>query len=268
MQTTSQSLSSLFSLPNRGALVTGGGKGIGRGIALRLSEAGAVVVAADIDVESALETVAHIERAGGRAKALRLDVAQPAECRRAVSETIAFAGHLAILVNNAGVFPFSPVDATSEELWDRTLDINLKGAFFLAQAAAKHMTPDAHGSIINIASIDALHPSGSLVHYDASKGGMLMMTRSLAAELGPKGIRVNTICPGSIATPGASAAMASAVPPGTDPKTIAAAFEARVPLRRTGTPDDIATAAVFLASDAASYVTGAHLVIDGGYLMS
>jgi NAD(P)-dependent dehydrogenase (short-subunit alcohol dehydrogenase family) len=179
-----------------------------------------------------------------------------------------------ILVNNAGVFPFAPVLEVTEALWDRVLNVNLRGAFFCAQAAARQMAQAGRGGrIINIASIDALHPTGALTHYDTSKGGMVMMTKSLAKELGPYGITVNAIAPGSIATPGAAAATASASAASTanlddGGEDLMAAFLARIPLGRVGQPDDIATAALFLASDAASYITGSLLVVDGGYLLS
>jgi NAD(P)-dependent dehydrogenase (short-subunit alcohol dehydrogenase family) len=179
-------------------------------------------------------------------------------------------GRVDILVNNAGIFPFAPALELTERMWDRVLEVNLKGTFFCAQAAAQQMvTAGKGGRIVNIASIDALHPTGALVHYDASKGGVAMMTKSLAKEFGPYGITVNAIAPGSIATPGASSAtVATVATQGANVEEMTAAFLARIPLGRTGQPDDIATATLFLASDAASYVTGSLLVVDGGYLLS
>ena len=171
-----------------------------------------------------------------------------------------------MLVNNAGVFPISPAEATTEQIWDRVLDINLKGAFFFAQAAAEAMVKGGHGgAIVNIASIDAMHPSGALAHYDASKGGLLMLTRSLALELAPKKIRVNAVCPGAIHTPGADVALSAMG--GGDTGRAKAAFAKRIPLGRMGDPDDIARAVLFLATDASSYMTGSTLVVDGGYLV-
>jgi 2-deoxy-D-gluconate 3-dehydrogenase len=270
MTTTTPTLSSLFNLTSQAALVTGGGKGIGRAIALRLAEAGAHVAVVDVDDKAAQETVALVRAADGRAIAIHADVQHVAEAARAVEQAAAVTGHLNIVVNNAGIFPMSPALSTTEQLWDHVLDVNLKGAFFLAQAAARRMVEDKiAGSIINVASIDALHPSGNLVHYDASKGGMLMMTKSLAAELGKSRIRVNAVCPGGIKTPGADDIMKSAgAGAGISAEVMNAAFLQRIPLGRMGQPDDIATAVLFLASQAASYMTGSVMVVDGGYLQA
>jgi 2-dehydro-3-deoxy-D-gluconate 5-dehydrogenase len=265
MTTTQQSLADLVSLKGQTALVTGGAKGIGAGICERLAEAGAQVCVTDID-EAAGQAVA--KKVGGHF--FLADAASVADARRVVDQCVAATGRLDILVNNAGIFPMSPALQTTEELWDKVLDVNLKGAFFFAQATAKHLTDNKRpGSIINIASIDALHPTGALVHYDASKGGMLMMTKSLAVEFGKSGIRVNVICPGSIKTPGADEVMGSVVKAmGITPEQMSQGFLQRVPLGRTGTPDDIALATLFYASPLSSYVTGDVMVVDGGYLLS
>jgi 2-deoxy-D-gluconate 3-dehydrogenase len=272
-QTAERSISDLLDLSGGVAIVTGGAMGIGQGIAFRLAEAGASVVIADREGESAQRTSGLIAERGGRALALQVDVSAVADAQAMVRQTVETFGQLDILVNNAGIFPFAPALAVSEELWDRVLGVNLKGAFFCAQAAAQQMVEAGTGGrIINIASIDALHPTGALTHYDTSKGGLVMMTKSLAKEFGPCGITVNAIAPGSIATPGAAAVTAGSIQAPVnangreeDPM---AAFLARIPLGRVGQPDDIATVALFLASDAASYVTGSVLVVDGGYLLS
>lgn len=263
----------LLDLSGGVAIVTGGAMGIGQGIAFRLAEAGASVVIADRDVEAAQRTVELITERGGRATAMQVDVSVIDDAQAMVQQTIDAFGQVNILVNNAGIFPFAPALEVCEELWDRVLGVNLKGAFFCAQAAARQMvTASMGGRIINIASIDALHPTGALTHYDSSKGGLVMMTKSLAKEFGPYGITVNAIAPGSIATPGAAAATAAPsegiAETSGGGEDLMAAFLARIPLGRVGQPDDIATAALFLASDAASYVTGSLLVVDGGYLLS
>jgi 2-deoxy-D-gluconate 3-dehydrogenase len=263
----------LLDLSGGVAIVTGGAIGIGQGIAFRFAEAGASIVIADRDLEAAQRAVGLITERGGRATAVQVDVGTVDNAQTMVQQTLDAFGQVDILVNNAGIFPFAPALEVSEELWDRVLGVNLKGAFFCAQAAARQMARAGMGGrIINIASIDALHPTGALTPYDTSKGGLVMMTKSLAKEVGPYGITVNAIAPGSIATPGAAAAtvapsegIAETSGAGED---LMAAFLARIPLGRVGQPDDIATAVLFLASDAASYVTGSLLVVDGGYLLS
>ena len=258
------SISQLFDLSGQGAIVTGGALGIGQAIAFRLAEAGAAVLIADINAEAAEATAQRIRDRGGHAMARRTDVSQVAEAQAAVDAAAQAFGRLDILVNDAGIFPFAPALQLSEQQWDRVLDLNLKGAFFFAQAAARHMQAAGHGGrIVNVASIDAWHPTGYLAHYDASKGGLLMLTRALALEWGPHGILVNAIAPGSISTPGAAAQ-----PPEGIEDMDSSAFLKRVPLGRIGVPDDVATVALFLVSRAAAYMTGSVVVVDGGYLLS
>ncbi|HEU5437996.1 MAG TPA: SDR family oxidoreductase [Ktedonobacterales bacterium] len=260
------SIAQLFDLSGKTAIVTGGALGIGQAIARRLAEAGAAVVIADINIEAARATADEIEgRGGAGALALRADASRVEDAQATVGQAVERFGRLDILVNDAGIFPFTPVLELTEAQWDRVLDLNLKGAFFHAQAAAKQMIAQGSGgAIVNIASVDGLHPTGALAHYDASKAGLIMVTKSLAKELGPRGIRVNAIAPGGVQTPGATAATA-AVP--------SAAGEqlsnpmAGIPLGRMAQPDEIATVALFLASPAASYMTGSLVVADGGLLL-
>lgn len=258
-------ISQLFDLKGKGAIVTGAGMGIGQAIALRLAEAGASVLVVDIKPEAAAETVRQIQARDGIAFAVTADAASPADAERVAQEAVSRFGRLDILVNNAGIFPFSPALQTTEALWDKVLDVNLKGVFFYTQAAAKRMVAAGQGGrIVNIASIDALHPTGNLVHYDASKGGVVMTTKALALEFGQYGITVNAIAPGAINTPGASASSAGVE----ISEDVLKQFLVRIPLGRQGAPDDIARAALFLASEASAYVTGSLLVVDGGYLLS
>ena len=258
----------LFNLKNKVALVTGGAMGIGARIAERLGEAGACVAVADIDAERSARTAERVRAAGSIGKSFRCDVGRPDELRRLVQAVVAELGHVDIVVNNAGIFPAAPALDITETSWDRVLGVNLKGAFFLSQIAAQQMIAQGDGGcIVNIASIDGLHPTGRLAHYDASKGGLVMLTRSLAFELGPRRIRVNAVAPGAIQTPGADAAMGALAGPGSSTQ-IKSQFVARIPLGRMGEPDDIARAVLFLASPAADYVTGSTLVVDGGYLLS
>jgi 2-deoxy-D-gluconate 3-dehydrogenase len=261
------SITELFDLKQKVALVTGGAMGIGAQIAERLGQAGACVAVVDTDVERANQTAERVRASGSKGKAYACDVGRLDHVHSTVQAVIADFGRIDILVNNAGIFPIVPALDVTEATWDRVLDVNLKGAFFLAQCAAQQMVKQGNGgSIVNIASIDGLHPTGRLVHYDASKAGLIMMTRSLAFELGAQRIRVNAVAPGAIQTPGAAAAMGAMAGPSA--AAVQPAFVSRIPLGRMGDPDDIARAVLFLVSRAADYVTGSTLVVDGGFLLS
>ncbi|MCS6801755.1 MAG: SDR family NAD(P)-dependent oxidoreductase [Chloroflexota bacterium] len=263
------SLAELFSLAGKSAIVTGGAKGIGQAIAARLAEAGAAVLLTDIDEPAAHQTAAEIRASGRTCEAMVADAANPDHAYEAVRRATERFGRLDILVNNAAIFPFTPALQITPEQWDRVLNTNLRGPFFFAQAAAKAMIAGGHpGRIINIASIDALHPTGALAHYDASKGGLVMLTKSLALELAPYGILVNAIAPGGIATPGAAAAAQSVAQLSGSAEQAASRFLERLPLKRMGEPDEIARIALFLAGPAADYITGELIVADGGYLLS
>jgi 2-deoxy-D-gluconate 3-dehydrogenase len=264
-------LNELFKLQDKTALVSGGAMGIGKGIVDRLSEAGAAVVIADIDPDAGKSTVDELTYKGRAVTFVKTDVSQVEEVQAAVDFALKTYHSLDILVNNAGIFPFSPMTILSEQQWDKVLDINLKGAFFFAQKAAQIMIDQGKGGkIINIASIDAFHPTGNLAHYDASKGGMVMLTKSMALELGRHHINVNAIAPGGIITPGAqkgSAAMMGSLTP-EQIEELTKAFTARIPLGRQGEPDEIATVVLFLAGEASKYITGETIIVDGGYLLS
>jgi len=253
-------LEELFDLSGKVAIVTGAAMGIGKGIAYRLSEAGADVVVMDIKLDEAEKTCGELP---GNSLAIDGDVGNEEDVVATVKTAVDKFGSVDIMVNNAGIFPMKPVLEMSTEEWDRVLRINLKGAFICAREAAKQMVSQGKGGrIINIASVDALHPSMvGLAHYDASKGGMLMFTKSLALELAPHGILVNAIAPGAIETPGATGGGAISA-------EVIQAFTQKIPLKRMGKPDDIGTVALFLASDAASYITGSLVVADGGVLLA
>lgn len=264
--TTLPTLNELFGLNGKVALVTGGALGIGRSTALRLAEAGAAVVVSDINEAAALETVALVKQAGGKAAAIVTDVAKVADAERAAQFTVETFGRLDILVNNAGVFPPAPVVDVTEAFWDRVMDINLKGAFFMAQAAAKRMIAGGQGGkIVNVASVDALFPTGNLVAYDSSKGGLAMMTKSLAKELGAHGILVNTLAPGGVATPGVKEGALEILGAGADVDLTK--FPVRGVLGRMADPDEMARVILFLATDLSAYVTGSMVVADAGMLI-
>ncbi|MBW2267897.1 MAG: SDR family oxidoreductase [Deltaproteobacteria bacterium] len=267
---TTQSITELFDLSGKGALVTGGALGIGQAISFRLAEAGAAVLIADVNLDAAKQTVQEIESRGGRAQAIAADVSSGKDAERAVQTAADAFGRLDILVNNAGIFPLVPVLDVDEATWDRVIDINLKGSFLFAQAAGRQMAADGRGGkIINIASVDGIHPNGVATHYNASKGGVIMLTKALALELAPHQILVNAVAPGGIATPGGENARTQvSETTGVPAQAMVDGWLARVPLRRMGEPDDIAKVVFFLASGAADFVSGEIIVTDGGYLLS
>ncbi|PIP18573.1 MAG: hypothetical protein COX42_00070 [Parcubacteria group bacterium CG23_combo_of_CG06-09_8_20_14_all_35_6] len=251
----------MFELKNKVALVTGARRGMGKADALILAKQGAKVAVTDIDLEECKQVVEEIKKAGGEAMAFKMNVSDKAEVDKVFDEVIKKWGRLDILVNNAGVFlPKMALDMTETD-WDKTLDINLKGQFLCAQRAAKEMAKNKWGRIINIASI----ASGQVgcgysggAHYSASKGGIIGMSETLALELGRLGITVNVIGPGTVDTP-----MIQGIK---DSKEAMAAISARVPLGRVGRPEEIAALVVFLASEESSYITGATIFVDGGWL--
>lgn len=243
-------------LQGKAAIVTGGGSGIGQGIALAYAREGADVLVADINPEGAAETVAGIERAGRRGIAIHTDVSEPAQAQAMVDAAVAAFGRLDVLVNVAGIMTAYPILDTTPEQWDRILDVNLKGTFLCLQAAARVMARQGGGSIINTSSVLGLNARRSRAAYCASKAGIILLTRTAALEFGPLGIRVNAIAPGSIETPLVKSAPIT-------PEALARKIAA-IPLQRRGDPADLTGPAVFLASDDAIYVTGDLLVVDGG----
>lgn len=249
-------------LINKTAIVTGARRGMGRTHALALAKAGAKVVVSDISQEECQLVVDEIKKLGGEAIAVKCDVSKKEEVEAMMAKTVETFGKIDIMVNNAGICQFKPFLDLTEEEWDRTIDINLKGYFFCAQAAAIEMAKQkTGGAIVNIASI-AMGQVGvgfpAISHYCASKGGIVAMTEAMALELAPYGIRVNAIAPGAIDTP-----MAASV---TDDPKILEGTLTRIPLKRIGKPEEISSAVLFLASDASSYMTGSVMVIDGGWL--
>ncbi len=247
----------LFSLENRKALVTGASRGIGRAIAEGLAAAGADVAVAGRDMAT-LETVAQAIRNMGRAAVIiRMDVANVASCRAGVAEATQKLGGLDLLVNNAGVEEVCASLDVDEALWDRILDTNLKGAFFVAQAAARVMKT---GTILNIASLTSERGIATAVPYGSSKTGLVGMTRALAVEWATLGIRVNALEPGYFRT-----ALTDVFYQNEDWQK---AMLTHIPLQRFGELNDLVGASIFLCSDAARYITGVCLPVDGGTLAS
>lgn len=196
-----KSIAQLFDLRGKGAVVTGGATGIGQSIAFRLAEAGAGVMVADIDLDAASQTVRQIKARNGNAQAIYADVLSAVDADKVVQTTVEVFGNLDILVNNAGIYPSSEFLNTSEELWDKVLDINLKGVFLYSKAAARAMVKAKRGGrIINMASTESLKPMVMLASYGASKSGLVMLTKTMALELARSGILVNAVAPGCIET--------------------------------------------------------------------
>jgi NAD(P)-dependent dehydrogenase (short-subunit alcohol dehydrogenase family) len=249
---------SLLDLTGRVALVTGSGSGIGRTIAYRFAEAGALVMAHYHSSRHGAEALlAEIAAGGGHAALAPADLTDPAAVNQLVEDTVKSFGQIDILVNNAGIYPLAAVSDMRVEDWDLVVDTNLKSVFLCTQAAARHMVAAGRGgAIVNISSIEAENPAPSHSHYNAAKGGVWMYTRAAAGELGRHGIRVNAVAPGLIWNEG----LESSWPDGVS------RYLAAAPLGRLGRPDDVADACLFLASPAARWITGASLTVDGGVL--
>ena len=243
-------------LGGRAAIVTGGANGIGREIALRLAAAGAAVLVADRDGAEADAVAGEVEAAGGRAVGRAVDVRDPAGCEALVAVACEVFGRLDTLVTSAGIARAQPFLRTTLELWQETLAVNLTGTFLCCQAATPAMVAAGGGRIITIASVSGERGGTGRAAYGASKGGVITLTRVMAVELARHNITVNAIAPGPVETP-----MVAALHTAED----RTAWLGSVPARRYGTPAEVAAAAVFLASDEASYVTGHVLNVDGGF---
>ena len=249
-----------FALTGRTALVTGAGRGIGRGLALAFAEAGADV-ALNSRTATELERVAEEVRERGRqAYVVTGDVSTAAAAREVVERTIAQVGHLDVMLNAAGIALRVPAEDVAEEQFDRVVDANLKGTYFACQAAGRHMLARGQGSIVNIASLTTSFGLPLRSVYAATKGAVGQLTKTLAVEWASRGVRVNAIAPGWILTP--------LTRPLHDDPQHTAWIVGRTPMGRWGTPDDLAGAAVFLASDASAFVTGQVLYVDGGFVVA
>ena len=242
-------------LTGKGVLVAGGSSGIGKAAAERFLDEGSRVFLCGIDpaeVEGAVAELASLGAVGG----IACDVSDETDVGRLVDAAEAALGSIDVLINNAGIARKDAFLDLDVETWDRILKVNLRGMFLVAQAVARRMADRGTGVIVNMASTNALGGEAEFAHYNASKGAVLQLTRTMAVELGPMGIRVNCLCPGFIRTP-----LNDAI---SDQAFVDAYEREKIPLGRAGTPDEVAAAYAFLASDDASFIHGAALVIDGG----
>ncbi|MGH2946368.1 MAG: SDR family NAD(P)-dependent oxidoreductase [Solirubrobacteraceae bacterium] len=246
-------------LDTKAAIVTGGASGIGLAIAARFAREGAAVLLTDSDADAGEAAVRGIIAGGGTAGFRVVDVASEDGNAAAVAEAVERFGSLNVLVNNAGVMPTRSLQDQTTEEWDRTIAVNLRGVFLATRAAIPALRAGGAGSVINTASPSGVLGYPDLAAYSASKGGVLALTRAMAVELAPA-IRVNALVPGTVDTAILRAYLEN-VP---EPDETMAAFERQHPMGRIGTPDDVAGAALYLASDDASWVTGSSLFVDGG----
>lgn len=245
----------MLNLSDRVAIVTGAGQGIGREVSLQLAQAGAKVVLIDVS-DKVFDVLREIRGFGGDGLAIKCDVSRWEDVRAAVNQVLDKFGRIDILVNNAGIYPFKPFTEMGEQDWDKVLDVNLKGVFNFTRAVLPRMIEQRRGKIINISSIaGSVVGFPNLVHYSASKAGIIGFTRALALETAQYGITVNAISPGPIETPGI----------GVLSKEAYEQVRRAIPLGRFGKPEEVAYLVFFLASDKSDFITGQNIVIDGGY---
>ena len=255
-------------LDNKVAVITGGGSGIGAAIGRAFAEEGAAVAVTDIRLQAAQEIAAEIARSGGRAGTWAFDVADRPAVEQAADQIEKQLGPIDIWVNNAGISQIVPFLDCSEELWDQTLRINLRGAFIGCQAAIRRMLPRGRGVVLNMSSQSGKVGNSHYTAYCASKFGIIGLTQSLAIEFAGAGIRVNALCPGIVLTPLWDQMMgAYARKRNLQPEEVRPYLEKRIPMGRLCTPEDVARTAVFLASDESDYLTGQALNVSGGMVM-
>ena len=260
------SISELVDLKGKTAIVTGGAMGIGFGIASRLAEAGANIVIADINEEAANKAVKELQSISLISAFIKTDVSDESEVKNAVDFAMKTYKSIDILVNNAGIYPTIPVMKMKLDDFEKVIHVNLRSVFLFTKAVSEVMIKqNKGGKIINVTSIDALHPSAiGLAVYDASKHGLWGFTKNTALELAPHNISVNAVAPGGISTPGTGAGQQVSA----EMEEILKKFKEKIPMKRMGEPDDIGKVVLFLASGLSDYMTGTQVVVDGGVLLS
>ena len=241
-------------LKDRVAVITGGADGIGRATAMRFAQEGAVVVIWDMNEEKGKQTTAEINAAGGKASFLKVNTSNFAEVEAASKKVVEKYGKYEILINNAGITRDSTLKKMTPELWQQVIDVNLTGVFYCAKCAADIMTEQGWGRIVNASSVVALYGNFGQTNYVATKAGLIGMTKTMARELGKKGVTVNAVAPGFILTD-----MVRKMP-----EEVLKSMEDKVPVKRLGKPEEIAAAYAFLASDDAAYINGTVISVDGG----
>ena len=246
-----------FGLAGRAAVITGAAQGIGAACARRLAREGVAVALWDVDAARGEALAAELRGAGAHATFVRCDVSRKAEVDAALAATLQAMPRVDALVNNAGIFRAADFLEISEADWDAVIGVNLKGAFLVAQAAARHMAAAGGGSIVNMSSVNGVMAIPSIASYNVSKGGVDQLTRVMALALADRGIRVNAVAPGTIATELAKNAVLGS-------EEAKARIMSRTPMRRLGEPEEIADVVAFLISDASSYLTGEIVYADGG----
>jgi NAD(P)-dependent dehydrogenase (short-subunit alcohol dehydrogenase family) len=246
-------------LKDKIAVVTGAASGIGKAIALAFAKEGATQVLADVNGEGGQKTVDEIKRLQGKAHFVETDVSESGQVQALIEDAVARHGRLDVMVNNAGVEIFQRLADTDEQTWDRVIAINLRGVFLGTKYAIPRMLDNGGGTIINMASIAGIMGAGGLGAYNASKGGVVLLTKNTAMDYGKRSIRANCICPGFIATPMVENIMSLPGAEEVNQKIIGLC-----PAGRLGTPEEVAHCAVFLASDESSFINGHALVVDGG----
>lgn len=248
-------------LQSKVAVVTGAARGIGRSIAGVFAQEGARLVLVDLDFAGGEQVAEEIRKGGGQAIFVRADVSQAEAVRRLIAEAVAFGKRIDVLVNNAAINYFGSATETPDEVWDRVMAVNVRSVFLSCKHVIPVMQKQGGGSIVNLASVAGVVGLKNLAAYTASKGAVVQLTKNLALDYAPWGIRVNALCPGVTATEMTLQLIADAP----DPEATRRRYDLGRPLGRMGEPDEIARAALFLASDDSSYMTGSALIVDGGY---